>query len=68
MYESVEIMHALFDKSTALNRWSIRSSILKEFVEFFGPKTEQLDMYFEDDRMTFTTFTEKVMSGKGSPL
>lgn len=57
-------MHALFDKSVAKNRWRMRSTLLKEFVEYFGPKTEQLDVYLDSGRVTFTSFTEKVQNNK----
>ncbi|KAI9820263.1 MAG: hypothetical protein M1827_005885 [Pycnora praestabilis] len=57
-------MHALFDKDTANNRWAIQSRVLREFVEHFGPKTEQLDIYSENGRATFTSYTEKIMDGK----
>lgn len=58
-------MHALFVKETAKNVWSISSKILREFVEHFGPGTEQLDIYSEDGRVSLTSYTEKVMSGSG---
>lgn len=64
-YESTEVMHALFDKSVATNRWSISARVLKEFVEHFGPRTEQLDFYSENGKATFTSYTEKIMDGKG---
>lgn len=64
-YESVEVMHALFDKQSAHNRWTLRSSALREMIEYFGPKTEQLDVYAEDDRVTYTSYTEKVSNDKG---
>ncbi|KAJ9645973.1 hypothetical protein H2199_003016 [Coniosporium tulheliwenetii] len=63
-YESVEVMHALFDKNMAQNRWKIQAGCLKEFIEYFGPKTEQLDIYSEDGRVTFMSFTEKITDGK----
>ncbi|OCK79277.1 hypothetical protein K432DRAFT_330472 [Lepidopterella palustris CBS 459.81] len=63
-YESVEVMHALFDQNSAKNRWSIQSSLLKEYIEYFGPKTEQLDIYAEEGRAVFTSYTEKIMNGK----
>ena len=65
-YESVEIMHALFDKNSAKNHWSISAHTLKAFSEYFGAKTEQLDMYAEGGRATFTSYTEKIMYGKGA--
>ncbi|KAI9786189.1 MAG: hypothetical protein M1839_007599 [Geoglossum umbratile] len=63
-YESVEVMHALFDKGLASNRWRISSKPLKEFIEHFGPRTEQLDIYQENGRATFTSYTEKIVDGK----
>ena len=65
-YESIEIMHALFDKSAANNRWSIGAHVLKTFSEYFGTKTEQLDVYCEGGRATFTSYTEKIMDGNGN--
>jgi cell cycle checkpoint control protein RAD9A len=58
-------MHALFVKESATNKWSISSKALREFSEHFGPGTEQLDIYSEDGRASFTSFTEKIMSGNG---
>ncbi|KIN06167.1 hypothetical protein OIDMADRAFT_49656 [Oidiodendron maius Zn] len=62
-FESVSPMHALFVKESAGNVWSISSRTLREFVEHFGPGTEQLDIYFEDGRVSLTSYTEKIMSG-----
>jgi cell cycle checkpoint control protein RAD9A len=61
-YESVEVMHALFDRNTANNRWSIKSALLKQFVEYFGQKAEQLDIYAEEGKVTFISFTDKVVN------
>lgn len=61
-YEAVEVMHALFDKSIANNHWSMKSTYLKEFIEYFGPRTEQLDFFFEPNQVTFTSFTEKIVN------
>lgn len=58
-------MHAFFDREIATNSWSISSRTLREFVEHFGPGTEQLDIYSEDGRVSLTSYTEKVMSGNG---
>ncbi|KAI6714962.1 hypothetical protein JHW43_002469 [Diplocarpon mali] len=62
-FESVTPMHALFIKESANNSWSISSRTLREFVEHFGPGTEQLDIYSEDGRVSFTSYTEKIVSG-----
>lgn len=67
-FESVSPLHALFVKESAKNSWSISSRMLREFVEHFGPGTEQLDIYFEDGRVSLTSYTEKIMSGNGKTL
>lgn len=58
-------MHALFVKESATNTWVISSRALREFVEHFGPGTEQLDIHSGDGRVSFTSYTEKLMSGNG---
>ena len=64
-YESAEVMHALFNKNAAKNTWTINAAALRSFVEYFGAKTEQLDISTEDGRATFTSYTEKITNGKG---
>lgn len=64
-YESVEVMHALFDKTTASQGWRISSRVLREYIEYFGPKTEQLDVVAQDGKAVFTSFTQKIQDGKG---
>ncbi|KAH9844820.1 rad9 protein [Teratosphaeria destructans] len=63
-YESVEVMHALFDKSAASQGWKISSRLMREYIEFFGPKTEQLDLLAQEGKAIFTSFTEKIQHGK----
>ncbi|KAL9063122.1 MAG: hypothetical protein Q9157_008406 [Trypethelium eluteriae] len=55
---------ALFNKSAAHNVFQISAKMLKEYSDYFAPKAEQLDMYAENGRVTFTSFTEKIMDGK----
>ena len=64
-YESTEVMHALFDRTAATQGWRISARVLREYVEFFGPKTEQLDLLAQEDKAIFTSFTEKIQDGKG---
>ena len=64
-YESIEVMHALFNRNAAKNSWKIDACALRSFVEYFGANTEYLDISSEDGRATFTSYTEKVMNGKG---
>jgi cell cycle checkpoint control protein RAD9A len=64
-YEAVDVMHALFDRSVAQNRWSLHSGAVKEYIEYFGTKTEMLDISAgEDQRCVFKSYTEKVTNGK----
>lgn len=64
-YEAVEVQHALFDKSRAQNQWTIESRFLREIIDHFGPTSEQLDIHSENNRVNFTSFTQKVTNGKG---
>lgn len=64
-FETASSMHALFKPEMAKSVWSISSRVLREFVDHFGPKTEQLDIYSKDGRATFTSYTEKIVAGKG---
>ncbi|KAG9192048.1 cell cycle checkpoint control protein RAD9A [Alternaria panax] len=64
-YEAVDVMHALFDRTIARNRWSMHSSAVKEYVEYFGTKTEMLDISASaDGRCIFKSYTEKISNGK----
>lgn len=64
-FEAVPPLHALFSRDAANNHWSISSKTLREFAEHFGPGTEQLDIFSVYPRVSFTSFTEKIMSGNG---
>ncbi|KIV89626.1 hypothetical protein PV10_07012 [Exophiala mesophila] len=63
-YESGEILHAFFDKAGSTNHWTVSSRTLRDVVEYFGPKTDQLDWYYENGKVTFTSYTEKIQSGR----
>jgi cell cycle checkpoint control protein RAD9A len=64
-YEAVDVMHALFDRSVAKNRWSMHSGAIKEYIEYFGTKTEMLDIFAgEDGRCVFKSYTEKISNGR----
>lgn len=67
-YESIEILHALFNKNAAKNTWRMDAGTLKSFVEYFGASTEQLDVSSNNGRTTFMSYTEKVMNGRGLTL
>ncbi|KAF2111676.1 Rad9-domain-containing protein [Lophiotrema nucula] len=64
-YEATDVMHALFDRNVAKNRWSMHSGAMKEYIEYFGTKTEMLDIVAgEDGRAVFKSYTEKISNGK----
>lgn len=64
-YEAVDVMHALFDRNVAKNRWTMDSGAIKEYIEYFGTKTEMLDIFAgEDGRCVFKSYTEKITNGK----
>ncbi|KIW19813.1 hypothetical protein PV08_00388 [Exophiala spinifera] len=63
-YESGEILHAAFDDSASPNQWTVSSRTLRDVVEYFGPKTDQLDWFYQNGKVTFTSYTEKIQSGR----
>ena len=65
-YEATEVMHALFDRTSASQGWRISARVMRDYVEFFGPNTEQLNIVAMDGKAVFTSFTEKVQDGKGT--
>lgn len=65
-YEPAEVMHALFDRTAATQGWRISSRVLREYIEYFAAKTEQLDILAQEGKAIFTSFTEKVQDGKGT--
>lgn len=58
-------MHAFFNQNGAKNTWTTSASTLRSFAEYFGANTEQLDISSEGGRATFTSYTEKIMNGRG---
>ncbi|KAL8939775.1 MAG: hypothetical protein Q9216_003162 [Gyalolechia sp. 2 TL-2023] len=63
-YEAAKVEHALFNHYGAKNRWRIGANVLRSFMDYFGANTEQLDIYAEDGRVAFTSYTEKIGNGK----
>lgn len=64
-YESAEVMYALFDRAAASQGWRISARVMRDYIEYFGPKTEQLDFLAQEGKVIFTSFTEKIQDGKG---
>jgi cell cycle checkpoint control protein RAD9A len=68
-YEAIDLNHPVFDRNNSLNRWTIKSSFLRENLDFFSPKVEQLDIFHDQDKMTFVSFTNKAPSAnKGESI
>ncbi|KAL4880464.1 Rad9-domain-containing protein [Aspergillus karnatakaensis] len=65
-YESTTIQHAIFERSSATNEWSIGPLFLKEITTHFSPAAEQLDIYSENSKVIFTSFTTKITDGKNT--
>ncbi|KAJ9191157.1 hypothetical protein DTO027B5_6756 [Paecilomyces variotii] len=63
-YESAAVQHAVFDRSKTRNRWAIESRFLREIIDHFSPSAEQLDIYSENGKAIFTSFTTKITDGK----
>lgn len=64
-YEPASIQHAVFDRSRATNQWTADPRFLRQLIEHFSPSAEQLDLYSDSGKAVFTSFTTKVMDGKG---
>jgi cell cycle checkpoint control protein RAD9A len=64
-YEPAAIQHAVFDKSKATSMWTADPKFLKQLIDHFSLSAEQLDMYSDSGRAVFTSFTTKIMEGKG---
>lgn len=65
-FEAVQPMRAMFREEQVKNRWQLSSRTLRELVEHFEPKTEQLDIFHENGRANFMSYTEKIADGNGT--
>ena len=66
-YEDEQSMHAVFDSRKCLNRWVISAKLLKEYMDHFIAKTEELAMSAGPSKLVLTAFTEGLTynTGKG---
>lgn len=67
-YEPASIQHAVFDRSRATNQWTADPRFLRQIIEHFSLSAEQLDMYSDAGKAVFTSFTTKIMEGKGKSI
>ncbi|GFF55413.1 hypothetical protein IFM58399_10068 [Aspergillus lentulus] len=63
-YEPTTAQHAIFDRSSATNKWNIEPRFLKEITDHFSPSAEQLDIYSDGGKAIFTSFTTKITDGQ----
>ncbi|KAG5438934.1 hypothetical protein PCANB_002264 [Pneumocystis canis] len=64
-YEQFQIMHALYDKSSCRNTWKINSRILKEHLDHFSTRAEELTLMIQNDKLLLTSFAEGLIHDKG---
>ncbi len=63
-YEPTNVLRANFDSGSSPNYWTTSARTLRDIVEYFGAKTDQLDWSFEKGKVNFTSYTEKVTDGR----
>jgi cell cycle checkpoint control protein RAD9A len=63
-YELTSVLRANFDIATSPNYWKTSARTLRDIVEYFGAKTDQLDWSFEKGKVNFTSYTEKITDGR----
>ncbi|KAG4301402.1 hypothetical protein PCK1_002328 [Pneumocystis canis] len=63
-YEQFQIMHALYDKSSCRNTWKINSRILKEHLDHFSTRAEELTLMIQNDKLLLTSFAEGLIHDK----
>jgi cell cycle checkpoint control protein RAD9A len=64
IYEPTNTLHANFDSANSPNYWTTSAHTLRDIVEYFGAKTDQLDWSFEKGKVNFTSYTEKITDGR----
>lgn len=63
-YEPANVLRANFDGAASPNQWTTSARTLRDIVEYFGAKTDQLDWSFEKGKVHFTSYTEKITDGR----
>jgi cell cycle checkpoint control protein RAD9A len=63
-YESTSVLRANFDSAGSFNRWTTPARTLRDVVDYFGARTDQLDWSFESGKVNFTSYTEKIADGR----
>lgn len=63
-YESANVLRANFDGVASPNHWTTSARTLRDIVEYFGAKTDQLDWSFEKGKVNFMSYAEKIADGR----
>ncbi|OIW33626.1 hypothetical protein CONLIGDRAFT_640729 [Coniochaeta ligniaria NRRL 30616] len=62
-FETKAPVHAKFDNTEAVNRWTISARTLRQLMDHFGPGIELLDINTDGENVVnFTCFTEKAVN------
>ena len=64
-YEDEQSMHAVFDPRKCQNRWVISAKLLKDYMDHFIAKTEELAMSAAQSKLILTAFTEGLTYNTG---
>ena len=64
-YEPANVQHAIFDRTRSRNQWALESKLLREIIDHFSPSAEQVDIYPDNEKVVYTSFTTKISDGKG---
>lgn len=67
-YEAANNQRAYFNKNSVRNNWSINAHVLRQFSEYFGARTENLDLFYDGTNMIFTSYTERIVHGTGKSV
>lgn len=60
-YETTQTMHAVADRTVCHNQFSIPARALKDVMDHFAPRAEELTLAVNDGNLLLTSFTEGVM-------
>lgn len=63
-YEQTQTMHAVTDKTICHNRFSIAARAMKDVMDHFAPRAEELTLAVNDGNLLLTSFTEGIMNDK----
>lgn len=65
IYEESEVLHAVTDQARLTNEWSIRPQNLKDLLDHFSGRADEICIRIEGGDVQFTSFTEGVITDKG---